>query len=196
MHIFWVHCPSFSKVRSAVALKTLDLDLHWLAGSCLNRRINSTGHSSPEKLFKTFSAFYGIWGYTSVLRRTPHWTLSCASWILSTLSHGTSWAVIFPTNKIWEVVSKVRRLFLLFRLGTLLRCGDGVFIEVLPLASDELLTSFHPLLENVLQTVFHFEMSCLEAPSLWLKKTRSLMGRELNWILCSAWKKWIGGTPL
>jgi hypothetical protein len=23
-----------------------------------------------------------------------------------------------------------------------------------------------------------------------------LMGRDLNWILCSAWKKWIGGTPL
>jgi hypothetical protein len=22
------------------------------------------------------------------------------------------------------------------------------------------------------------------------------MGRDLNWILCSAWKKWIGGTPL
>jgi hypothetical protein len=21
-------------------------------------------------------------------------------------------------------------------------------------------------------------------------------GRDLNWILCSAWKKWIGGTPL
>jgi hypothetical protein len=34
------------------------------------------------------------------------------------------------------------------------RCGDGLFFEVPPLASDALLTTFHPLLENVLQTVY------------------------------------------
>jgi hypothetical protein len=34
------------------------------------------------------------------------------------------------------------------------RCGDGLFFEVPPLASDALLTTLHLLLENVLQTVF------------------------------------------
>jgi hypothetical protein len=29
-----------------------------------------------------------------------------------------------------------------------------------------------------------------------LEKPRNRMGRDLNWILCSAWKKWIGGTAL
>jgi hypothetical protein len=38
---------------------------------------------------------------------------------------------------------------------TLWRCGDGLFFEVPPLASDALLTTLHPLLENVLQTVCH-----------------------------------------
>jgi hypothetical protein len=32
------------------------------------------------------------------------------------------------------------------------RCGDGLFFEVPSLASDALLTTLHPLLENVLQT--------------------------------------------
>jgi hypothetical protein len=33
------------------------------------------------------------------------------------------------------------------------RCGDGLFFEIFLLASDALLTTLHPLLENVLQTV-------------------------------------------
>jgi hypothetical protein len=33
------------------------------------------------------------------------------------------------------------------------RCGDGLFFEIPPLASDALLTTLHPLLENALQTV-------------------------------------------
>jgi hypothetical protein len=41
------------------------------------------------------------------------------------------------------------------------RCGDGLFSEVPPLASDALLTTLHPLLENVLQTVDHFEISLI-----------------------------------
>jgi hypothetical protein len=41
---------------------------------------------------------------------------------------------------------------------------DGFFFEVPPLASDALLTTLHPLLENLLQTVDHFEISCLGAP--------------------------------
>jgi hypothetical protein len=40
----------------------------------------------------------------------------------------------------------------------------------------------HPLLENVLQTVDHLEISCLGAPFSWLEKLRKLMGArsELN----------------
>jgi hypothetical protein len=95
-----------------------------------------------------------------------------------------------------RAVCKVRGLTLLLRVGTLWRCGDGLFFDVPPLASDALLTTLYPLLENVLQTVDHFEISCLGAPFSWLEKPRNRMGRDLNWILCSVWKKWIGGTPL
>jgi hypothetical protein len=42
---------------------------------------------------------------------------------------------------------------LLLRVGTLWRCGEGLFFDVLPLGSDTFLTTLHPLLENVLQTV-------------------------------------------
>jgi hypothetical protein len=48
------------------------------------------------------------------------------------------------------------------------------------LASDALLTKLHPLLENVLQTVDHFEISCLGALFSWLEKPRNRMGRDLN----------------
>jgi hypothetical protein len=64
-----------------------------------------------------------------------------------------------------RVVWKVRGLILLLRLGNLSKCGDDLFFEVPPLASDALPTTLHPLLQNVLQTVDHFEISCLEAPS-------------------------------
>jgi hypothetical protein len=37
----------------------------------------------------------------------------------------------------------------LLRVGTLWRCGDGLFFDVTPLASDALLITLHPLLENV-----------------------------------------------
>jgi hypothetical protein len=75
------------------------------------------------------------------------------------------------------------------------RCGNGLFFEVPPLASDALLTTLHPLLENVLQTVDHFEI-WLEAPISWMEKPRNRMGRNLNSILYSGWKKWVDGTPL
>jgi hypothetical protein len=68
--------------------------------------------------------------------------------------------------------------------------------EVPPLASDVFVTTLHPLLENVLQTVDHVEISCLGAPFSRLEKSRNRMERDLNWILCSAWKKWICETPL
>jgi hypothetical protein len=62
----------------------------------------------------------------------------------------------------------------------LCRWGDGLFFQVPPLASDALLTTLHPLLENVLQTVDHFEISCLRAPFSWLEKPRNRMGRDLD----------------
>jgi hypothetical protein len=52
-----------------------------------------------------------------------------------------------------RAVWRVRGFTLLLRVGTLWRCGDGLFFEVSPFASDALLTPVHPLLENVLQTV-------------------------------------------
>jgi hypothetical protein len=61
-------------------------------------------------------------------------------------------------------------------VGILWRCGDGLVFEVSPLASDALLTTLHPFLENVLQTVDHFEISYLGAPFSWLKKPRNRMG--------------------
>jgi hypothetical protein len=64
--------------------------------------------------------------------------------------------------------------------GTLWKCDDGLFFEVPPLASDALLTTFHPLLENVLQTIDLFEISYLGAPFSWLEKPRNRMGRDLD----------------
>jgi hypothetical protein len=52
-----------------------------------------------------------------------------------------------------KAVWKVLGLTLLLRVGTLWRCGDGLFFEVPPLASDTILTTPHPRLENVLHTV-------------------------------------------
>jgi hypothetical protein len=42
------------------------------------------------------------------------------------------------------------------------------------------LTTLHPLLKNVLQTVDYFEISCLGAPFSWLEKPRNRMGRDLD----------------
>jgi hypothetical protein len=59
-------------------------------------------------------------------------------------------------------------------------CGDGLFFEVPPLASDAVLTMLHPLLENVMQNVDHLEISCLGAPFSWLEKPRNRMGQDLD----------------
>jgi hypothetical protein len=83
------------------------------------------------------------------------------------------------TKAVW----KLRGLTLLLRVGTLSGCGDGLFFEVPPLASDTLLTTLHPLLENVLQTVFHRlqeDSGTGGAPFSWLEKPRNRMGRDLN----------------
>jgi hypothetical protein len=85
------------------------------------------------------------------------------------------------TNIIYtRAVLKVRGLTLLLRVGTLWRCGDGLFFEVPPLASDALLTTLHPLLENMLQTVDHFEISCLGSPFSRMENPSNHMGRDVN----------------
>jgi hypothetical protein len=95
-----------------------------------------------------------------------------------------------------RAASKVRGLTLLLWVGTSWRCGDRLFFKVPLLAGHALLTTLNSLIENVLQTVYHFEISCHGALLSLLEKLRNKMGRDLNWILCSTWKKWIGGTPL
>jgi hypothetical protein len=89
-------------------------------------------------------------------------------------------AIKCPEYAYTRAVYKVRGLTLLLRVGTLWRCDDGLFFEVPPLASDALLTVLHPLLENVLQTVDNFEISCLGAPFSWLEKSRNRMGQDLD----------------
>jgi hypothetical protein len=71
-----------------------------------------------------------------------------------------------------RAVYQVRLLTSLLRVGTLWRCDDGLFFEVPPLASDALLTTLDPLLENVLQTVDHLEIG----PFSWLERPRNRMG--------------------
>jgi hypothetical protein len=70
----------------------------------------------------------------------------------------------------------------LLRVETFWRCGDGLFFKIPPLASDALLTTLHPLLEHVLQTVDNFEISFLGAPFQRLEKPRNRMGRDLDCI--------------
>jgi hypothetical protein len=136
-----------------------------------------------------------------VIKRFNSVRVDVSSSLLSVILVRNWWKIIeVNTQRSWfwyitRAVCKVRKLTLLLRVGTLWRCGDGLLYEVPPLASDASLTTLHPLLENVLQTVDHFEISCLRAPFSWLQKPRNRMGRDLNWILCSAWKKWVGGTP-
>jgi hypothetical protein len=59
------------------------------------------------------------------------------------------------------------------------RCGVGLFFEVPPFPSDVLLTTLHPLLENVMLTVDHFEISCLGGSFSWLEKPRNLSRGEI-----------------
>jgi hypothetical protein len=90
--------------------------------------------------------------------------LSSPPW-KSQISHQQTCNVLGQVDLLFmTAIRKVCGLTLLLRVGTLWRCGDGLFFEVPPLASDALLTTLHPLLENVLQTIDHFEISCLGAP--------------------------------
>jgi hypothetical protein len=57
-------------------------------------------------------------------------------------------------------------------------CGDGLFFEIPPLASDALLILLCPLLKNML--LDHLEISCLGAPFPGLEKPRNCMGQNLD----------------
>jgi hypothetical protein len=109
----------------------------------------------------------------------------CDHWFIELKPHkciASRWGdwCSYDTHVITRAVCKFRGLTLLFRVGTLWRCGDGLFFEVPPLARDALLTTLHPLLENVLQTVDHFQISCLGTPLPWSEKPRNRMGRDLD----------------
>jgi hypothetical protein len=54
------------------------------------------------------------------------------------------------------------------------------FWKYLPWQAMHFFTTLHSLLENVLQIVDHFEISCLRAPFSLLEKPRNRMGRDLN----------------
>jgi hypothetical protein len=76
------------------------------------------------------------------------------------------------TRAIW----KVRGPTSLLQVGTLWRCGDSLFFEIPTFASHALLTTLHPLLEKVLQTVDYFEIFRLGAPFSSLEKPKNRMG--------------------
>jgi hypothetical protein len=86
------------------------------------------------------------------LRRsvTKQWTIYSTSDIIRVVKWSGMWLVGHVACVSWNFV-----------VGTLWRCGDGLVSQVPPLGSDALHTTLHPLLENVLQTVDHFEISCL-----------------------------------
>jgi hypothetical protein len=88
-----------------------------------------------------------------MLEKLPvaHWRFSFDYGKVGIVS--AAWNAILLSVLYTMVVCKVRGLDLLLRVGTLWKCGNGLFFEVLPLASDVLLTKLNPLLENVLQTV-------------------------------------------
>jgi hypothetical protein len=83
-------------------------------------------------------------------------------------------------NENMRAVCKVCGHNFLILVGTLWRYGDGLFLKVAYFASDALLTTFHPLLKNALQSTDHFKISCLGAPFSRLEKPRNYMGQDLN----------------
>jgi hypothetical protein len=87
----------------------------------------------------------------------------------------------------WDIpytraIFKVHGLTLLLQVRTLWQCSDCLLFKVSPLASDALLTMFHLLLKNMMQTIDHLEMSCFRAPFSCLEKPKNHMGArsELN----------------
>jgi hypothetical protein len=153
-------------------------------------RAACTTHLILNLLTLIFGEVYELWK-SSLLCISLHRNV-----IVIEMHHSSSGNVLrIKRVPYTKAVRKVRGLILLLRVGTLWRCGEGLLFEVPSLASDVLLTTLHPLLENVLQTVDHFEMSCLGAPFSWLEAQKSYGTRsDLNSV--SGLEKWKGGTPL
>jgi hypothetical protein len=97
--------------------------------------------------------------------------------------------VAMDQNRFTRAVCKVRGLTLLFRVVTLWRCGVGLFFEVPPLASDELLTTLHLLLENGLTVV-------LKEPFSGWRSNLSGVFALRDWKVAMDALTEIGGTPL
>jgi hypothetical protein len=83
-------------------------------------------------------------------------------------------------NSTFRVHFTLFILTLLIRVGTLCSAVTVYFLEVPPLTSIALLTTLYPLLENVLQTVYHSEISCLGVPFSWLETPRNRIRRDLD----------------
>jgi hypothetical protein len=66
--------------------------------------------------------------------------------------------------------------------GTLELCGGAVTVSSSKYLPWQAMHFYNapPTSRNVLQTVDHFEMSCLGAPFSWLEKPRNRMGRDLD----------------
>jgi len=65
-------------------------------------------------------------------------------------------------------------------------CGGAVTVSLskyLPWQAMHFVTTFNPLLRNVLQTVDHFEISCLRTPLSWLEKPEIAWGE-----ICTVWR--------
>jgi hypothetical protein len=73
-------------------------------------------------------------------------------------------------------------------VGTLWRCGDGLFFEVPPLASDALLITLHPLLENGVTVV-------LKEPFFVWRSNFSGASALRDWKVATDALTEIGGTP-
>jgi hypothetical protein len=101
------------------------------------------------------------------------------------------WRSCLPCNMCvcTRAICKVCGLTLLFRAGTLWRCGDGLFLEVPPLASYALLTTLHPLLENGVTVV-------LKEPFLGWRSNLSGASALRDWKVAMNTLTEIGGTPL
>jgi hypothetical protein len=92
---------------------------------------------------------------------------------------------VWLTGLYMRAVCKVRGLTLLLRVGTMWRCGDGLFLEVPPLANDKLF----------IQRSTQFSKNCcrsfaasgtggfdIGAPFSWLEKPRYRMRRDLDYL--------------
>jgi hypothetical protein len=97
----------------------------------------------------------------------------------------TEYIIAIYTRAVW----KFRRLTLLLRVGTLWRCGDGLFFEVPPFTSDALLTTLHPLLVNGVTVV-------LKEPFLGWRSNFSGASALRNWKVVMDELTEISGTPL